>query len=325
MKHRCWTALFLAVFLAGCSSAQKTTYLDDVEDIYSGNLTAEMLGVSEAQTYSDAISKGEAAQRQGELDRAAAFFVRAIELASAELEKEEENSVAVEEVSQAGVRLARLYQSRGMQEQAERVYLMILDLDDSEVTSLEALGLIRLRERRSKDAADYLLRAVNSWHDKQTESGAVKISAPVKAFNGLAIIADLSEDYEIASGYYRNALQLVPNDYTIMNNLGYSLYLDGQWDKAALWYSRALNISPDYQLALKNLALLKSRQKQYDEAIVLLEKFMEPWEARNDIAYLAMLANDLEAAEVMFVDAIELSPSFYSEAWENLERVRQRI
>ena len=319
MTARLYSLVCSVILLVGCSSTPTRTIVDDMDDIYAGNLTAEMLGVSEAGSFDDAMTQGNTAFRRGETDKAAAYFVRAIELASEDKKASETQQIRINE---AGLRLANLYQQQGMQSQAENVFLMLLNMDDNQVEALEAMGLMRLNQRRISQAKDYLARAISVWYETRSESDSY---TPVRSLNGLAVMADLEENYDKAGEYYRRALSLSPDDWQLMNNLGYSLYLSGDWTSAEYWYSQSLNRSPDYDLAIRNLALLKTRQKKYQGALTLLEKMMSPWEAVHDVAFMAMLANDLESAESMFEQAIDLSPSFYVEAWTNLQQLRKRI
>ncbi len=55
----------------------------------------------------------------------------------------------------------------------------------------------------------------------------------VDALNGLGIAFDRLGRYDIARGYYDMALALAPESALVLNNLGYSLYLQGQ-DAAAI-------------------------------------------------------------------------------------------
>ncbi len=55
----------------------------------------------------------------------------------------------------------------------------------------------------------------------------------VDALNGLGIAFDRLGRYDIARGYYDMALALAPDHPLVLNNLGYSLYLQGQ-DAAAI-------------------------------------------------------------------------------------------
>ena len=55
----------------------------------------------------------------------------------------------------------------------------------------------------------------------------------VDALNGLGIAFDRLGRYDIARGYYDMALALAPESPLVLNNLGYSLYLQGQ-DAAAI-------------------------------------------------------------------------------------------
>jgi Flp pilus assembly protein TadD len=46
--------------------------------------------------------------------------------------------------------------------------------------------------------------------------------------------------------------------------------------------------------------------------------------AANDVGYIAMLSGDYAMAEVLFADAIRLSPRYYETANENTAELRRR-
>ena len=46
--------------------------------------------------------------------------------------------------------------------------------------------------------------------------------------------------------------------------------------------------------------------------------------AANDVGYIAMISGDYAAAELLFADAIRLSPRYYETANENAAELRRR-
>ncbi len=61
----------------------------------------------------------------------------------------------------------------------------------------------------------------------------------VDALNGLAVCYDRLGRYDISRGYYDSALALEPGSALVLNNLGYSLYLQGQYEAAIPVLQRA--------------------------------------------------------------------------------------
>lgn len=65
----------------------------------------------------------------------------------------------------------------------------------------------------------------------------------VDALNGLGIAFDRLGRYDIARGYYDMALALAPESPLVLNNLGFSLYLQGQDSAAVPFLRRAVAMS----------------------------------------------------------------------------------
>ena len=321
---RLYSLLIFTLLITGCSSVPtRTTTSDGFDNIYdNSSLTAEMLGVGET-AYAEALARGEQALSRGDTDRAAAFFVRAIEQASDKLENTDDKEVAREEVVTAALKLAVLYRHLGMQALSENVYQLILQMDDQQTHALEAMGLIRLRQRQTHQARDYFQNSVNSWITELSNDPEPEPMAPVQALNGLGVIADLSGNHALAGHYFTRALRFAPNNGMLMNNYGYSLYLDGKSNDAEYWFSKALNVAPEYTQAQQNLALIKVRQQAFNEAIDIFKQSMHHWEALHEVGILAVLAGHDKEAESLFLRALDASPVFYAEAWSKLELLRK--
>jgi Flp pilus assembly protein TadD len=92
------------------------------------------------------------------------------------------------------------------------------------------------------------------------------------AHNALGVIADLDRDYPRAQRHYEKALSANPSSPSLLNNLGYSRYLSGNWKGATAAFREALLVDPNYERAWRNLALVYARQKRYTEAVDALSK-----------------------------------------------------
>ncbi|MBF0382167.1 MAG: tetratricopeptide repeat protein, partial [Magnetococcales bacterium] len=63
-----------------------------------------------------------------------------------------------------------------------------------------------------------------------------------------------------------------PNNPIFHCNLGNSLYELGRTDDAASCYQKAIDLQPDFAMALSNLALIQTSKGQLDEAIINHQK-----------------------------------------------------
>lgn len=80
---------------------------------------------------------------------------------------------------------------------------------------------------------------------------------------------DQQEQYELARRHYAKALQITPNDPSVMANVGLSFALSGDPNTAEGWLRRAASIPGASQSVFQNLALVLQIQGKADEA----EKF----------------------------------------------------
>ena len=77
---------------------------------------------------------------------------------------------------------------------------------------------------------------------------------------------DQQENYELARKYYARALEITPNDSSVMSNLGLSYALSGDPVTAESWLRRAVAVPGASQSARQNLALVLQIQGKNEEA-----------------------------------------------------------
>ena len=138
-----------------------------------------------------------------------------------------------------------------------------------------------------------------------------------RAWNALGRARDAHKDWEKAGEAYDRALALAPNEGAVLNNFGLSKLSAGDLDGAATLFVRALEASPDLTAAETNLRLTLALRGQYDEALAGVAAASMP-DALNNAGYAALLRGDYPKARVLFLRAIDASPSFYEPSWSNL-------
>jgi Flp pilus assembly protein TadD len=143
-----------------------------------------------------------------------------------------------------------------------------------------------------------------------------------RSLDGLGVISDLQGNYVQAQASYQKALSLSPDSPQVLNNLGYSRYLSGQFAEAQGYFERALAASPGNPKAWSNMGLVHARLGHYPQAVSAFRELMTEPEAYYSAGYVCMLAHRWTDAGQLFQRAIELSPSYYEAAHQNLERVR---
>ncbi len=86
------------------------------------------------------------------------------------------------------------------------------------------------------------------------------------AHHGLAMVADLTEQWKDAESHYRQALRSRPRDANLLCDIGYSYLLQNRYSEASSYLSQAVQLNPNHENAHTNLALLDMRQGNREAA-----------------------------------------------------------
>ena len=307
---RLWSArgfgiVVAAALLAGCGSlpVEPATDVDAVrtkvsDELYYGAPTTVFATEYPVESAEDARRRAAAAMQAGNTDLALYMYVKAVEL----------DPMDAESMYRIGV----LHDRRGNSTLAARAYARAVEANPEHARALQGLGLAYLETRDLEYAESLLQRAVaidpGLW----------------RAHSTLGVIADMRADYSIAGAHYAQALALQPQNATVLNNQGYSAYLAGRLDEAEAAFLDALAVDAQNTQARHNLGLVYARQRKYGFAMNVLREVMAPHVAANDIGYIAMLDGDYDAAELLFAEALRLSPRHYEMAAKNAEELRRR-
>ena len=119
---------------------------------------------------------------------------------------------------------------------------------EEQVDRLLADGQLALQEERFEEACIAYNKVLSSSPDNAT------------AHHGLAMAADLSEQWADAEYHYRQALRIRPRDANLLCDIGYSYLLQNRYAEAARYLNHAIEVNPQHESAQMNLALLDLRQ-----------------------------------------------------------------
>jgi Flp pilus assembly protein TadD len=223
-----------------------------------------------------------------------------------------------------------LQAAKGNLQLADSALRRATELKPDFVAALDQYGQLNLRLRRHDAAAKMFRRAIDADRTRvvnaQGGSGdGVDLESPFQSYNGMGVIEDMRGNFDAAQQYYIVAQRIRPNSPELVNNMGYSLYLNGQIAPAEAMFRQVMQIDPTFSKAWYNLALVYVRRGQQQEALALLtERTGDAASANNTVGYLSMLEGRREQAERLFTQAIELSPTYFELAYQNRERNRLR-
>ncbi len=292
---------------------------DNRSSLYSGGHSVLYQVQKEIKSPDQAMLTAGAAYLAGDMDQALFQYLRAIEL-------DPERYAAL-------VWVGRIHRERGNSQLAEMAFADVLKNDPDNLDALTEMGLLYLALRRHEGSMEMFGKALRL--DQKRLGGApgaatvdvaglkVDGQSPLRAYNGLGVLADLRNDFGEAEAYYRLAMQIEPRSALVQNSLGYSYYLAGHWEEAARAYQRGISYDASYQPLWRNYGLLLARMGRYEEALSTFEQVESRAEASNDVGYVCLIEGKLDEAEQFLRSAIEQSPAHYDMAWENLNRVQQ--
>jgi len=140
------------------------------------------------------------------------------------------------------------------------------------------------------------------------------------AWNALGIAADLQGRHPDARAHYEAALEVLPGNPSVLNNLGYSLLMAQAYAEAETVLREGLRGAPRDPRLRNNLGLALAWQGRYEDALEVMEPALGGAEAANNVGYIALLSGDGAAALRYFDRALELYPRYYALAEQNRRR-----
>ncbi|BDY05952.1 tetratricopeptide repeat protein [Ferrimonas sp. YFM] len=295
-------AIALALTLAGCATAPNKE-------------TAPQANPAEL------VAKAEKAVKRGQLDNALSHYLQALE------QKPGDPAILME--------IGAIQTQLGHTEYALKAFTDVLEQQPDNVEALTSLGLHKLNVGENEQALIYLNKAADLDQLRLlTQSAQVVVgedaplqpldeSSPLRCYNALGILKDLSGEYGQARDYYRLVLARAPSAANVLTNIGYSYYLDGNLRQAEIHLRQAVQKQPDFKRAWNNLGLVYARMKHYKRALVALKQVMPEADALNDLGYFAMLEGRYGDAQELFWKAIDASPIYFAKAQDNLEKLRE--
>lgn len=254
-------------------------------------ILAVALGAAAAPT-SEALVEAEHALEAGRLDQARIMIGNAIKAGA--------GGLTVDRL------IAELAFASGDFHLALGGYEALLGASPENTLYAERAGIAAFRTGDIKRAAA-LLEVATSRPD-----------ASWRAWNARGVVADHLGEPQAAEAAYSRAAALSPDHPEILNNMGWSLLLQGAWEEGLALLERAAMLDPKADKIADNLELARAaissdlprrRQGENDEE----------WAARlNDAGVVASLKGDQAKAIAAFTRAIQAHSRWFERAANNL-------
>ncbi|MEZ4599334.1 MAG: tetratricopeptide repeat protein [Syntrophotaleaceae bacterium] len=291
-----WLTLFLAI-AAGCSKSVRTGTGQTLETpIPEDSSTKESKITSLSQD--ELLERGNFYLKNDNLRLAGLHF-------SVALDRDPDSAMAL-----AGLGVIR-YRENQIPE-ATRLFQTAIARKPENATAMLYLGKIARDEADLTNSLKWLEKAVKFAPDNP------------EILTELAITNDTIGQERLLSAepLYRKVVNLLPHLAAPYNNLGFNLLLQGRYPEAIETFSKALTLQPENSRTKNNLATAFLLIDQPDKALALFENTVGKAAAYNNLGYILMTQGNWDQAEAAFRKALNLNPTFYVKAQQNLERLK---
>lgn len=141
-----------------------------------------------------------------------------------------------------------------------------------------------------------------------------------RSFDYLGNIFDYRKQHDRAIYEYSRAIQAKPDEGSLYNNLGVSYSMLGRPEEAVEAFEMAIERNFRESRVWNNLGLVLANLEEYDRAFEAFRNGGGPAQAYNNIGVVYLNQGRYADAVHCFKRAIEIEPSFYAKAGENLKK-----
>jgi Tfp pilus assembly protein PilF len=144
----------------------------------------------------------------------------------------------------------------------------------------------------------------------------------INVIKELAMIYDLTGKENLSGPLYHEIIAMAPDQAENHNNLGLNYMVRAEYNEAVLSFLRAHAIDKENIRIKNNLASAYLLSGNKDNAIEIFKATVGEAGAYNNVGYLLMTQGKFDEAERAFKKALQLNPSYYVRAEENLEKLK---
>ena len=181
------------------------------------------------------------------------------------------------------VRLAEALQIMGAYDEASRTWRAALVINPNDPALLRGYGYTLIAVNQPQLAIDQL-------------KASLEIADDVRPYNGLGVAYDMIGDPRAAQMHYRLGLQLMPDNLTILNNLGLSLALSGDFEDSIVLLRRVVASQDATARHRQNLALAYGLSGQVELAAQVASEDLGDEAVASNLAYYAILRAETDPA-----------------------------
>jgi tetratricopeptide (TPR) repeat protein len=212
--------------------------------------------------------------------------------------------------------LGFVFYDHGYFEQAKEFLSQALTDDPNSAEALYGLGSCYLQLQKTNEARDCFQRALKL---PASYPGTIP-----NCWNNLGILAAREGNYDLAIAYLQHALQIDPEHFIALQNLGTAYRQKKDWAQAKSTLERALALNSNDAEVNYNLGMVYAQQNDTGHAYDYLQKAIalqpEYPEALNNLGILYLRMHRSDEAVKSFEQCVLVAPA-YDQAYLNLARV----
>ena len=293
---------------------------------------------SEAEKASLSVLRGLKYSRDGQHEKALECLSKGVKVFSEG--RKPRQALIGNALFNAGYELAK---SAKTTELAEGAYRAAIEIGYSEATTWNNLAVLPHIRKRTKEALEYLLKAMDldpnhplfprnvgdlyrelKQYDAAEEwlEKALKVDPKYAyAYNSLGLLFKDRKQYKEAEEQFRKAIDIDPSEPLYPRNIG-DMYRElKQYDEAEKWCQESARIDSKYPYAYNSLGAILKERRQYKEAKTQYKKAIEldsnqPLFPRN-IGDMLRESKQYDDAERWLRKALEIDPR-YAVAYNDL-------
>jgi Tfp pilus assembly protein PilF len=268
-------ATFIGLNLTGCASLwgdrQTETSLKEYRQYMAERAAAEAEEVEEEDkpSFEDTLAAAHRSHRAGDAEQAMRLYFEAFRLDPMDSRSHE---------GIAYLQLAR------QPDQAEEVFLKVIEDDPNSTMAYVGLGLARLAQDELEEAASYLERALELDPSSADAHGAY------------ALVLGALQLYEDAQEHARQAAELAPQNSAIVNNYGIASLRAGDTVLAEKAFRNAISLESRDPAYRNNLGIALGRQRRYADAMRAFRSAGSEQAAENNLGYVYYMNGLLDDA-----------------------------
>jgi tetratricopeptide (TPR) repeat protein len=209
-----------------------------------------------------------------------------------------------------------IFFERGYMTEAEHFLQLALREDPDNSEALYGLGSVYLQENKTADARTTFERVIKL---PQRYPGTLP-----NAWNNLGLLSAREGHTDEAIQQFQQALQLDPDHFIALENLGNAYRQAKRWDDAKATLQHALQLNPGSAEANYAIGMVYAQTDDENRAFDFLQKAIAEKpaypEALNNLGVLYLRKNQPTDAESSFKEAIRVAPTF-EQSYFNLARL----